>query len=76
MPDRIDNTHPPTGVFANAFRILTVNNRCHLDFLVFSASEERAYVVARFEVAPSHLQAIQQQTRTALDSGTTEIIHL
>jgi hypothetical protein len=41
---------PPTGIYANAFSILEEKDQILLDFLVFSSSEQTAYLIMRLGV--------------------------
>ena len=52
---------PHVGTFANAFRVLEDDDGCVLDFLVYTPSEGRAFVVARVRVSPEFLPLIRDQ---------------
>jgi len=57
------------GVFANAFRFNdTADGRCLLEFLVYSASERQAKVVARVPVRKVFLPVIRDKISGALEA--------
>ena len=56
------------GQFSNAFRILQDQNVWFLDFLVYSARENRASVVSRVRVQPEYLLQMQQHLSEILGS--------
>jgi hypothetical protein len=57
------------GSFANAFRVVEeVGPDCFLDFMVYSAAEQEATVVARVRVRRDFLPAIKEKLGDALVS--------
>jgi hypothetical protein len=55
------------GTFANAFRVVEeAGPDCYLDFMVYSASEQQATVVARVRVRRDFIPAIRDNLGTAL----------
>jgi hypothetical protein len=55
------------GSFANAFRVVDeVGPDCFLDFLVYSAAEREATVVARIRVRRDFLGAIRERLAEAM----------
>lgn len=69
-PVKIDSSHK-FGAFANAFRVVEeVGPDCFLDFLVYSAVEKEATVVARVRVRREFLPAIKNNLHDALDCFT------
>ncbi len=55
------------GVFANAFRVVETNEAdCLLEFLVYSATEQRAKVVDKVPVRKSFLPVIRDRISTCL----------
>jgi hypothetical protein len=55
------------GTFANAFRVVEeVGPDCYLDFMVYSASEQEATVVARIRVRRDFIPAIRDNLGDAL----------
>lgn len=55
------------GTFANAFRVVEeVGPDCYLDFMVYSASEQEATVVARIRVRRDFIPAIRQNLADAM----------
>lgn len=63
---RVDPQHKH-GTFANAFRVVEeVGPDCFLDFMVYSASEDEATVVARVRVRREFLTEIRTQLGTAM----------
>jgi len=67
---------PPAGTFANAFRVLEEDGGCVLDFLVYTPSEGRAFVVSRVRVSPEFLPLIRDQISRKLrkPSGTQFVL--
>lgn len=60
------------GVFANAFRLLQDSgNEWFLDFLVHSATEGKATVVARIRVQEAFLPSIRDRLATTLKEVVT-----
>ncbi len=57
----------PAGVFSNAFRILcSGDDQCVLEFLVFSPSEQKAYVIRRVQLRLELVPLIKDQIALAL----------
>jgi len=55
------------GVFANAFRVVEdLGTECLLDFMVYSAAEKEATVVARVRVRRDFLEGIRGKLGEAL----------
>lgn len=55
------------GTFANAFRVVEeVGPDCFLDFMVYSAAEQEATVVARVRVRRDFISAIRDNLEEAL----------
>lgn len=55
------------GVFANAFRVVEeVGPDCLLDFMVYSAAEQEATVVARVRVHKEFLEGIRDKLGDAM----------
>jgi len=60
------------GVFANAFRVQDDDaGCCLLEFLVYSATEQRAKVVAKVPVRRSFLPVIRNSIATCLEVSTS-----
>lgn len=58
------------GVFANAFRVSEgTDGRCMLEFLVYSATEQRALVVMKIPVRPTFLPVIRDRIEDCLVSA-------
>ena len=56
-----------TGTYANAFRIVDDSGvDCFLDFLVYSAEEEKAYLVSRIRVRQQFLSSIRDRLNRVL----------
>ena len=57
------------GVFANAFRVVEeVGPDCLLDFMVYSAAEQEATVVARVRVHKDFLEGIRDKLGDAMET--------
>lgn len=54
------------GTFANAFRLLEEGDGCLLEFLVYSATEQRAEVVQRVQVRREFVPAIRDRMSESL----------
>lgn len=60
------------GIFTNAFRIVPeTGEECFLDFCVFSASENRAEVVARLRVHRSFIPVLRERLQEGLEDLTS-----
>lgn len=57
---------PPTGIFANAFRILDSDDGCVLEFLVYSPNERRAFLVSSIRLPQALLPVVREQVRCSL----------
>jgi len=56
-----------TGTFSNAFRVVEeAGPDCFLDFLVYSANEQRAKVVSRVRVRRAFIDAVRETLEDAL----------
>lgn len=71
VSERITNVNVESAVkfgqFANAFRVVEeVGPDCFLDFMVYSAAEEAATVVARLRVRRDFLDAIRRSLGDAI----------
>jgi hypothetical protein len=67
------------GTFANAIRVIPeAGSECFIDFLVYSAQENKAQVVARLRVHVSFLPVILSRMRNEVRSieGLTEEMDL
>lgn len=61
------------GVFANAFRVVEeVGPDCFLDFMIYSAAEREATVVARIRVRRDFLKGIRGQLEDAMEAFSDE----
>lgn len=71
-PDHIDiniGESVKFGVFANAFRVVEdLGSDCLLDFMVYSAAEREATVVARVRVRRDFLEGIKDKLIDAIET--------
>jgi len=64
-----------TGTFANAFRVVRDNNReWFLDFLVYSATENKASLVVRIRVLGEFLPTIRDRLSDTLLEAPDETV--
>jgi hypothetical protein len=61
---------PPTGLYANAFRVLEEGSRCVLEFLVFSGVEQKAYSVCRVRLRPEFVPIVRDHLQRTLNGST------
>ncbi len=62
-----------TGVFANAFRVMPdTGETFFLDFLAYSAGDNRARVVSRVRVHSSFLQAVRDRLSSVMQEQPGE----
>lgn len=55
-----------TGTYSNAFRVVEeAGPDCFLDFLVYSANEQRAKVVSRVRVRRAFIEAVRETLEDA-----------
>jgi hypothetical protein len=57
------------GVFTNAFRVQERGSTCLLEFLVYSATEDRAVIVGRVPVRKAFLPVIRDQIAASLGAN-------